>query len=644
MSENRYLYACRDEFAKKMTNTWPILHALLLTVLVCAASQHVYAAEQCPHRCHCQHRTVACRNLKLQNIPDDIPLSVEQLYLDNNFLTHVPANAFSGLINLSVLSLTQNEITQLLPGAFNGLQRLKSLLLKQNQLTIVDESVFAGLDALTHIYLSQNKLTQIPDVGRAGNLSRITLENNAFSSARFPPGYSKLNRLRSVVLSNNAIKTLNRTDLLSLKSSSITKLYLSRCSLHKVANDTFSEFAELRSLKLSYNKEIEETSVRDLIISLSGSGLVALDLSGVLSSLSADIFSPLSRVPLRDLMLAHSTFEVISNGTFSHLGNLYHLDLSHGNLKVAEDSAFAGLRSIHRLKLDHNDFQVFPPSLPNSLAILDISYNSNLLTLDSFTFSGFDRLTELSISHCSLRVFTTSSFIGLGGLRKLDLSYNDIGGNNIGVKAFKPMQQLRTLNLEHNKLTTIATEYGLFSNLIKLQKLHLNNNHCRNLSLQLFAALHQLDVLYLQDNDLDTLVRSDIDGVLFGRLLALRELHLEKNGLTSLPGKMVHSLSSLQRLYLQQNSISTWGDGFFNGTTSIRSVNLTHNKIAYINESSFSGLFGNDPRLYLSANPFSCGCDLIWFRNWLDTVNSSEIVIPDIDRCTCRYLLYGWVS
>ena len=619
-----------------MTNEWPIFHIMVIIASVCVAGQQVTG--QCPHGCHCKHLTVSCTDLKLQKIPDDIPLSVEQLYLDNNFLTHVPANAFSALTNLSVLSLTQNEITQLESGAFNGLQRLKSLFLKQNQLTIVDESVFTGLDALTHIYLSQNKLTRIPDVGRAGNLSRITLENNAFSSARFPPGYSKLNRLRSVVLSNNAIRTLNRTDMLSLKSSSVTKLYLSRCSLQKVANDTFSDFAGLRSLKLSYNKDIEETSVRDLVISLSNSSLAALDLSGVLSSLSFDTFSPLSRVPLRDLMLAHSTFEVISNGTFSHLGNLYHLDLSHGNLKVAEDSAFDGLRSLQRLKLDHNDFHFFPRGLPSNLSVLDISYNRNLLTLDSLTFSALNRLTELSISHCSLRVFTTSSFVGLAGLRTLDLSYNDIGGNNIGAKAFKPMQKLQMLNLEHNKLTTIATEYSLFSNLVNLQKLHLNNNDCRNLSLQLFAALHQLEVLYLQDNDLDTLVRSDIDGVLFGRLLALRELHLEKNGLTSLPGKMIRSLASLQSLYLQQNSISTWGDGFFNGTTSIRSVNLTHNKIAYINESSLSGLFGNDPRLYLSANPFSCGCDLIWFRNWLDTVNAREIVIPDLDRCTCRYV------
>ena len=614
--------------------------SLVVYACVCTASQPTRTENSCPHRCHCRNqlRVVSCRDLQLRKIPAGIPLSVQKLYLDNNLLTHLSADSFSRLTDLSVLSLTQNELTIIDPGAFNGLQRLKRMFLRQNQFTVIDEKVFDGLDSLTCLYLSQNKLTVIPDVGRARNISKITLERNAFSSAHFPKGYSKLQRLRSVVISNNNnIKSLNHTDLLSLKTSGITTFYISRCSLQRIANDTFSNFTALRSLKLSYNPDIEEMSVKALVVSLSGSGLSALDLSGMLSSLPADLFSPLSGVPLRDLLLAHSKFEVISNGTFSSLSQLFHLDLSYGKLTVTENGAFSGLRSVQRLKLDHNLLQLFPSPLPESLTTLDLSHNS-MSTIPQGTFAELNELTTLSLHHCNLRVFTTSSFVGLVSLLSLDLSNNKIGGNNIGVKVFKPMQQLETLKLDHNKLTTIATEYSLFAYLSNLRKLHLSSNDCRNLSVHLFDTLQKLEVLHLEDNALGNLVKADTGGLLFGKLTSLRELHLEKNGLTSLPGGMIRSLKSLQDLYLQENDISNWGDGFFNDTKSIHSVNLSRNKISSINESSLSGLFGNYTQLYLSSNPFSCGCDLMWFRDWLDTSNSTGISIPDIDKCKCRYV------
>ena len=108
----------------------------------------------------------------------------------------------------------------------------------------------------------------------------------------------------------------------------------------RLANDTFSNFTALRSLKLSYNPDIEEMSVKALVVSLSGNGLSALYLSGMLRSLPAGLFSSLAGVPLRYLILAHSTFEVISNGTFSSLSQLFHLDLSYGKLTVTETGKF----------------------------------------------------------------------------------------------------------------------------------------------------------------------------------------------------------------------------------------------------------------------------------------------------------------
>ena len=634
---NLHICVCSDEFVKEMKNKWQIFSVLSLVVYacVCADSRPALSTNICPEACHCRRRlrVVSCIDRQLPDIPANIPLSVQVLYLDKNHLTHLPADSFSGLTNLVVLSLTENYITGIEPGSFNGLKRLKRLSLRHNTLTLVDERVFQGLDGLTSLDLSQNHLASIPDIALARNVSKIILDSNAFSSAHFPSGYRKLEKLKTVVISNNNIKHLDHTDLLSL-SSNVTKLHMSMCSLQRIANDIFSNFTALRSLKLSYNPEIEMKSIKALVVSLSGSDLTALDLSGMLGCLPADLFRPLSGVPLRTLTLAHSWFEVIRNGTFSSLSHLFHLDLSHGKLRMADNGAFKGLRSVQSLKLDHNDLWIVPSPLPGSLTTLDLSYNAMLTTIPKQTFSGLYNLINLTLSHCSLRFFTALSFDGLGSLLSLDLSHNDIGSCYIGVKVFKAVSQLETLHLDNNKMTAI--KHCLFAYLPKLRNLYLSSNDCRNVSVHLFDTSQQLEVLHLEDNMLANLVKSDTGGLLFGKLTALRELHFENNGLTWLPGRMIRSLASLQELYLQENYISNWGDGFFNDATSIRLVNLTRNKVCFINESSLSGLLGKSTQLYLSANPFSCDCDLMWFRDWLD--NSTGISIPDIDKCICRYV------
>jgi len=186
---------------------------------------------------------------------------------------------------LVVLSLKRNEIKHIVPGAFRGLHHLEQLLYANNNLTVLDEEILHGLDGLTHLNLNMNELITIPDVGLARNLSNINLECNNLSSAYFPKGYNKLRRLRRVTLRTNYnIKTLSYADLRNLKNCGITRFYMSRCSLQRIADNTFTYFNKLMSLKLAYNRDLNVTNVKALICRLSRSKLTSFDLSGMLYS------------------------------------------------------------------------------------------------------------------------------------------------------------------------------------------------------------------------------------------------------------------------------------------------------------------------------------------------------------------------
>jgi Leucine-rich repeat (LRR) protein len=63
--------------------------------------------------------------------------------LQNNALTALPANTFSGLLNLEALLLRSNQIATMEPGWDTGLDSLAFLLLEDNLLSSLPPGLFA---------------------------------------------------------------------------------------------------------------------------------------------------------------------------------------------------------------------------------------------------------------------------------------------------------------------------------------------------------------------------------------------------------------------------------------------------------------------------------------------------------------------
>ncbi|XP_036409397.1 leucine-rich repeat-containing protein 3B-like [Megalops cyprinoides] len=142
---------------------WLLCHSvvtfLLLHSLVLMTFCFHHAATSCSKYCYCSEsadggQTVRCSNLRLAEVPPDLPNDTRHLYLDFNHLTSVPTDAFLGLPLLSELDLSHNELAQLEPGAFRGLAAsLEFLDLSSNQLMTLSPQAFEGLHAranLTH--------------------------------------------------------------------------------------------------------------------------------------------------------------------------------------------------------------------------------------------------------------------------------------------------------------------------------------------------------------------------------------------------------------------------------------------------------------------------------------------------------------
>ncbi|KAM9839858.1 uncharacterized protein ACBR49_016841 [Aulostomus maculatus] len=81
---------------------------------------------------------------------------LEELHLDSNLVTHIPAKYFSVVPGLRVLSLSRNHISSLDGDSFSGLDELTVMSLSHNQLTSLPAQLIQGLRNLQELNLEEN--------------------------------------------------------------------------------------------------------------------------------------------------------------------------------------------------------------------------------------------------------------------------------------------------------------------------------------------------------------------------------------------------------------------------------------------------------------------------------------------------------
>lgn len=209
-----------------------ILKRFHLFLYLCVLTAHSY---ECPDGCVCEDSSVFCVGSGEIKLPFEVSSRTQNLTLQGYTLTNLTKRAFSPNgtnTELSALSLRHNNVQVIESCAFCGLHGLQTLDLSHNYLTTVSPEAFLDLGDLRNLLLN-NALTasgaaQLPSALSAHSLRRVHRLELAGNGLKTMPLYGFGNfGLTTLVLTNNSLETLDKTNITNLKAFKNIHVYLS---------------------------------------------------------------------------------------------------------------------------------------------------------------------------------------------------------------------------------------------------------------------------------------------------------------------------------------------------------------------------------------------------------------------------------
>lgn len=186
----------------------------------------------------------------------------------------------------------------------------------------------------------------------------------------------------------------------------------------------------------------------------------------------------------------------------------------------------------------------------SNVEFIDLTPASTVTNIPNGIFRQFQKLTKLRLSS---------------------------GLTTITRDNFQSAKQLKTLQLEHNKIQVLPSY--VFADASNLEEIALFANNLQKIEDNAFSGLTNLRRLYLQNNSLSILKHNTFTGA-----ENLQVLQLESNRIEVIEDLSLQ-LPSLEHLFLGYNRIRTLGDRFFSGTPNLVSVSMEGNGIQAIGQS-----------------------------------------------------------
>ena len=381
---------------------------------------------------------------------------LQRVDLSDNDLVTLPANAFTGMTNLTTLRFQNNRITTIEAGAFNGLGGLATIELNNNRISTLPASAFSGLSS-------------------TGQMS-IDMPGNEISS--LPSTIFASIRLRRLNLNDNYLKS-DQLGFLTTAQPNLGNLYLGGNLLTSDGDGPDPDlptniFGIHGASAFQRNLQLQDNKIKELPTGVfSGySGLTSINLSNNrISRLQAGVFNGVT--------WAASSW---SGGTLWLSGNpLTSIDANAFNDGACGspsqwDSGFNATNCIHLLYLNDTLLESLPAGVFNGmdrLRTLDLS-GSRLTTIPAALYGGLTRITEVSLQDNRIASLPDGAFSDLQSLATLDLRGNLLTSLPAGVFNGLPthtsganmglLQRPTTLDVRGNSLSAaeIAALVALF--------------------------------------------------------------------------------------------------------------------------------------------------------------------------------------
>ncbi|KAI7791876.1 keratocan isoform X1 [Triplophysa rosa] len=240
-----------------LTMLWLVVACLALLSVGQVSTQEmpyehlISQLQACPKECRCPPNfpnAVYCDNKSLKRIPV-IPPYTWYLYLQNNLIDVVSAEALSNVTQLRWINLNRNKITTVEADALKALPNLVHLYMEDNLLTSIPSPLPSNLEQLR---LSRNKISKIPPGVFSGmdHLTLLDLQSNKLQGDAVTE--VNLKGLSNLVQINLAKNQLNSMPL-GLPPTT-TQIFLDSNNIEKIPAEYFKGLPKVSSLRLNRNK------------------------------------------------------------------------------------------------------------------------------------------------------------------------------------------------------------------------------------------------------------------------------------------------------------------------------------------------------------------------------------------------------
>ncbi|XP_025197984.1 protein artichoke-like isoform X1 [Melanaphis sacchari] len=511
----------------------------------------------------------------------DQETSILELFIVEAELRSFPEESLMVLPRLEALSLIAGSLTRL--PIISGLARLRYVQIEASSLINMGTGNFLGLPFLEQLHITGSPKMQKLDVGSVQDLPRLFLLNFTDCGITWmhPRAFARLPSLLELSLVGNKLADASNIGGAIRDLTALTTIRLDRNELEFINEATFVDIPSLRYVYLSNNKisDIRRGAFHRM------PNLKSIDMSkNQVRHIHPESFTPIRDNNLEELWLSENSIDnaMTIRLILDMFPKLRFLDVSRNQLQDIVYGSVQGHSRLEMLYLEHNKLQ----------------------RVGRETFTAMPMLRELRLANNSLSNYLAIPLWNLPMLKGLDISFNKF--DKLERRMLATLPSLRRFDISHNAVSSL--DPTTFIDTPNLEHINISRNNIDSINSLTLSHLYHLyefdasfnrlnqfvggmpraiEYLYLSHNKIMSLPSDSSTDL---HLPALKLLDVSDNNIHRVPANSLTALNLLRWLYLGGNSMQQLDNGAFSGLNQLEILTLNDNKLLSIHSNTFKEL------------------------------------------------------